>query len=383
MKWENIVEERYVACMILAALGDTIGFKNGEWEFYIDPYGSESSSPDEKFKIRHGHYSLIDEFIKHGGYSRIDFTGWDVSDDTILHMAVAQSFIRDYKSEDELISFMISKLVSTYPSQKLSRNKHDRLFGIGTLNKLGKLKNNENWKDFVFSAGDGGSGGAMRTMCIGLVYHKHEQLKQLIRMSMINGLLTHTSPMGFLGSVVSALFTSYAIQQIDIEKWIPYLLALFESKIILDILQSLPLNKNDDNNRVEAYNDYVDRVKIYYNNFIADKKFKYLSKYLSYRYSKFLELITPSYNKHKWLGSTGIDSVLFSYETLRRAGDNYEKLIYYAMLHNGDSDTVGTISSAWYGALYGFKDIPPRFLKDLEFRNILSSIGNKLYTKFK
>jgi len=32
------------------------------------------------------------------------------------------------------------------------------------------------------------------------------------------------------------------------------------------------------------------------------------------------------------------------------------------MLHGGDSDSTGTIAGAWFGAAYGFKDIPSHHL---------------------
>lgn len=76
------------------------------------------------------------------------------------------------------------------------------------------------------------------------------------------------------------------------------------------------------------------------------------------------------------LGSTGIDSVIFVYNALLRTRDFYEKLIYYAMLHTGDSDT-----SAWYEFCFGMR-VPARFLKYLEFKTKLKDIGKRLYKKY-
>ena len=71
-----------------------------------------------------------------------------------------------------------------------------------------------------------------------------------------------------------------------------------------------------------------------------------------------------------------------SYDALLDARDNWEKLIYYSMLHVGDSDTVGAIAGGLYGALYGFKNVPDNLLAHIEQKNILYEISEKIFNKF-
>jgi len=71
----KISKEKYVACILLHAVGDTIGFKNGDWEFNYN----------QKFDPNYS-TTLLYEFISLGGIIGIDFNGWKVSDDTIMHM---------------------------------------------------------------------------------------------------------------------------------------------------------------------------------------------------------------------------------------------------------------------------------------------------------
>lgn len=62
----------------------------------------------------------------------------------------------------------------------------------------------------------------------------------------------------------------------------------------------------------------------------------------------------------------GVDSVIIAYDALLGAGESWEELCLRGMLHGGDSDSTGTIAGAWFGAVYGFKEIPYEYYADAE-----------------
>ena len=57
--------------------------------------------------------------------------------------------------------------------------------------------------------------------------------------------------------------------------------------------------------------------------------------------------------------------MIMAYDALLDCNGNWEKLIVYAILHIGDSDTIGAVAGGLYGAVYGFGDVPENMkLKD-------------------
>lgn len=101
--------------------------------------------------------------------------------------------------------------------------------GNTTITSIGILQHDiKMWNKIPFKANAGGCGGSMRAACIGLCYYG--DIDQLIAVSIESGRITHHNPIGFLGAMSAAMFTSFAIQNYKIETW-PFLLLHYKGRI--------------------------------------------------------------------------------------------------------------------------------------------------------
>lgn len=95
---------------------------------------------------------------------------------------------------------------------------------------------------------------------------------------------------------------------------------------------------------------------------------------------------------NEWPGALGLDSVIIAYDALLSTLDyekrqkekglsvnKWEEVCLRGMLHGGDSDSTGTIVGAWYGALYGYKDVYESNYAHSEKKEFIESLGTKIY----
>lgn len=364
------MEERYVASVLLHAVGDTIGFKNGEWEF------------NHGKKIVDWEYTseIINEYIRLGGSNGINLKGWHVSDDTVLHLATLASLI-----DPDSISSM-SKLTQRATKEFLKRfdDLEGRAPGNTTVQALHQHQTKEiEWNGRSYETAQGGSGASMRTPGIGLAFHKDDQLSQLVSASILNSQITHNSAVGYLGGLTTAYFTSLAINDIDVEEWPFRLIELLRGDLVTTVIKKY---------RPDTLEDYRRDSEIFLNKWIryVDLRFDDKKKPLFNR-----AMMNPNYRMHFYYkhfgyhktkiifpGSGGDDSVIIAYDCLLDSENHWDTLVIYSMLHLGDSDTVGCIAGAWFGAKYGFTQVPTNHTKHLEYKKELVDSAKKLFQMF-
>lgn len=360
------IKERYIACIVLHALGDTIGYKNGDWEFNYF-YKNRTA-----FSVEYSD-DMLYEFIELGGVNQINLKGWNVSDDTLFHMATGNALLHK-----NFINALIDEFIQVYKEIK-KEGSIERHAGNRTMTSIHNLINDKKtkWNEIPYQWNKAsGSGASMRTSCIGLIYYNNED--KLIETAIEASRLTHNNTIAYLGGLVSALFTAYAINGVSVYKWAYKLVKLLQSDKIDNYIK-----------KTRGYKEYVKEKDIFID---------YWRRYIELRFTDKGEFISrksmriPSqrsifYKEHflkdktLYPGNLGHDSVIIAYDALVDADDNWEKLIVYSMLHFGDSDTTGCIAASWYGALYGFKNVPQDNIKYLEFKKELVNLGKSLYKK--
>lgn len=373
------MEERFIATFILHALGDTIGFNNGIWEFN---YGFKET--DVRITLE-----IISEFIKLGGINGINLKDWFVSDDTLLNYEIGKFILNDELSIKEL------KINFKNVYEKESKNKKiNRYFGITTTDYITKFELNDDVPS-IYDKFAGGNGAAMRTLPIGLRLNKKEHLDLLINTSIITSKLTHPSPIGFLSGFTSAYFVSLAINNVKPELWCKSLLDIIESESIRKYIMSDYKNpKNYDN--IIDYNNFIKIFRHYYEIFYDQKTGKQLdlkTKDNIISRTKIFKEMEDFFIKSQQselnitdpiaciIGSSGPTAIIMALQALIDCDGLWEKLVFYSMLHGGDSDTVGAIAGGFYGAIYGFGDVPKHLLKHLELKYELETIAKEIYKK--
>ena len=371
--------EYYLACIILGIIGDKIGFGNGDTEFYADNYITNKLNSNITNDVITLSFFMIYSFIAEGGITGFNFQNKNYSDDTILLLANLKSLITNYKNFEDYIKNTSLIYLDFFKDEKIMIDKYKA--GIKTIESLRKIKTGINWKNFQYDFKAGGSGGSMRAAVFGLAFHTPSNLSKLIESSIETCLITHNNGIAFLGSFTVALFVSYAIQKIPINKWCFELVSLLST-------DDNPVDSYILLNYEKNYNYYLKDKQIF-----LDKFNRYLEdSFNDYEYSQLRtdRQIDPGRRSIYYHENFGIknnfnpgagsdDSVIIAYDSLILCEGNFEKLIYIAMLHLGDSDTTGMIAGNLYGAYYGFKNVYINYIfnENIVDNYILNLLNNK------
>jgi ADP-ribosylarginine hydrolase len=372
--------------MFYAIVGDTIGFGNGLVEFNENDNMIVRSNFEAK---KHSFYTIyhIYNFISKGGYSGFTIDNLIASDDSILTLAVFDGVKSSLnKNTKDVINNIKDKLIEYYEKDKL---KDRRYYGNRTIKSLERLINrNLDWKKFSYSENAGGCGASIRSMPIGLFYHGKENRDKLLEISIQSSRITHNNPTGYLGGFASALFTALAIEGVKPYFWIDELLSFFREGKIANFVKK------------EIGDKFKNELKYHLQD--IDEFFYLLMKYKDWRFVELTKdkqyIFKPTKDGHKksmiWLdirnnlfyqyfnrpgyynpGSNGFDSVIIAYDSILECEGSFEKLIYNAMLHAGDSDSTGCIAGALFGAYYGNVNIPKN-LTQIELKDELDNLIN-------
>lgn len=358
------MKDKYNACILLHALGDTIGFKNGDWEF-----NNKKKKISKEYTLE-----IVYEFIMLGGCANINLKGWNVSDDTILHLCTIKTLLKEHKNVKKLCKILRKYFIKAFNESK--RSKINRYYGETTIENIKKLEVSENnIHKLEYNIRYGGSGASMKSLCIGLVYHGKENRKKLIETTIEICRMTHNSTNAYIGSLATAFFVSFALEKIDIKKWSIEFLKILKSGLLDDYL------KNTRN-----YNEYLmekpEIITVWtdYNNAKFDKNGNIIINKIDRNLVERLTIIQD--DKTSWPGGDSLSAIIYAYNSLLDCDSVFDTLIFYSMLHWGDSDTIGCIAAGLYGAYYGFKDIHSNLLKNIEFKDELLELSDKLYNKF-
>jgi ADP-ribosylarginine hydrolase len=377
--------ENIEASFMFASYFETLGYCNGKWEFNYTIETNTLAKYNNIWTILLHHYMVL------GGPNKIDISGWNASDDTIMIIATAEAALKG-GGEANYIKAYLDNYDLLYDSKRTS--------GITTIETLKLLKKGVTLKNMPIKSNMGGNGAAMRTGPIGLIWKNDEE--KIIEESIIASRVTHNYYIGFLGGMVTALFTSYAINKVNPWEWVERLLLLYRNKTIH---KYYPKDHN-----IEDLDEYMSYWKRYNETRINKLKYKnsldsfifpsdraeYLLGFYPNNKIKSMVIQGKSLKGLEWdwnrIGSSGLDSCIYAYDCLLMsiqtpgsklidfANITYsiETFITLVAIHPGDNDTTGAIGGMWYGALNGYKDFDKERLKELEFNKELKKVTSKI-----
>lgn len=180
---------------------------------------------------------------------------------------------------------------------------------------------------------------------------------------------------GYLGSLASALFTSFAVQGKPIKEWGAALLSTLPKAMdyIKEVGRDIEENEQHWPYFTEAWKNYLSLRGILQGT--SDPVFP-----VPYPVKE-RDVFYKSLSFSGWGGASGHDAPMIAYDALLGAGASWEELGSRAMFHGGDSDSTAVIAAAWWGALHGMDGVPVGNYKNLEYRKRIEQAAAELFAK--
>jgi ADP-ribosylglycohydrolase len=366
--------------LYISSLLETIGYFNSKWEFN---YGNKIDTIKEGVIMN---YFFVNQFQMTGGIKNFNLSTLKSSDDTILLIATTEAVLNGGGEKNYISSYL--KYYSALKDEI-------RQSGQITLVSLEKIRIHKNINAIEYNSSHGGNGCAIRTGPIGLMYYKN--IDKVCEEALIASLVTHNYPVGYLGGIVSALFTAYAMLNINPFLWSLKLIDLYKDKYFNRLI-----SKYDINNRDKEITDYFIYWEKYNENRLTKMKYRNLPIFINpvdkikdYTNYTPVQYLTKMRGYEK-MGSSGLEAPIIAYDNLLLSAipdDNlfininspkfdWELFMYNNIYFFGDNDSISAISGFWFGAYLGVDDFPINQIRKLEFYNKLNKLIND-FKKFK
>lgn len=364
-------EKKVAGCLLISSLLETLGYFNSKWEFN---YGNKIDTIKEGIIMN---YFFINHYEMLGKLENIDFKDLKSSDDTILIIATTEAVLNGGGEKNYINSYL-----KYYDLLK----EESRQSGIVTLSSLEKIRHSKNIKSIEYSSSHGGNGCAIRTAPIGLKYYN--DIDKLCEEALIASLVTHNYPMGYLGGIITALFTSYAVKDINPFEWSIKLIELFKKGFFHKLIK-----KYSEENLDKEINEYFIYWEKYNEMRLSKMKYRMLPIFINPNFKindltnyTNIQYLTKMRGYDK-MGASGLEAVILAYDNLllsaipmkknntdknpevdiKNPSFDWEILLYNNVFFFGDNDSVSAISGSWFGALKGIDNFPEKKVKELEF----------------
>eukprot|EP00128_Syssomonas_multiformis_P016441 Colp12_sorted_trinity150504_noHs@27787 len=306
-----------------------------------------------------------------GGLSKIvvKLPDFNLSDDTIMHIATAEALARDWKTDEELFDSF------AHYYKECFKDMMNRAPGRTTDNSIRRLKPGQpNGWMIPYNPRAGGCGAAMRSMCIGLVFPEECEVEELIKVAVESGRMTHHHPTGYLGSVAGALFTSFAVQGKQVQDW--GFLLMESLPLVTQYIKQAGRDVEENLSGMEYFTRKWQQYLKIRGIHQRGGSPKFPAQYGPRERDEFYNSLGNG-----WGGALGHDAPMIAYDALLAAGPSWERLCYHGILHGGDNDSTGTMAGAWWGVLYGLEGVPEGHYTKLEYHDRIEGLGRALYHK--
>ncbi|XP_062866753.1 inactive ADP-ribosyltransferase arh2 [Trichomycterus rosablanca] len=346
--------EKFQAAMLLGAVGDALGYRKGRWE------GCTSGSQIQKDLSALGGLEAL----------KLDPDNWRLSDGALMHMTTAEALVSEHWCLEDLYREVVRLYVEAMVSLQ------GRPPDPSTAETCSYLKPDNHllaWHT-PFNEKGSGFGAATKAMCVGMRYWQPERLETLVEVSIEIGRMTHNHPIGFLGSLCTALFASYAVQGKPVVNW------------GRDLMKVIPKAEDYCRKTIRHMAEYQEKW------FYFEAKWQFYLQERSIEEDGQNEPLFPncydadetdkvykSWSSEGRGGRKGHDAPMIAYDALLAAGSDWGELCKRAMFHGGESSATGLIAGCLYGLLYGSSRVPAGLYQDLEKRDKLEELGAKLF----
>ncbi|KAK2853883.1 hypothetical protein Q5P01_006544 [Channa striata] len=318
--------EKFKAAMVAGAVGDALGYRKGQWESCIS--GKK----------------IQEELASLGGLDalKLDPDNWPLSDATLMHMTTAEALITDYWCLEDLYRELVRLYVEAMVS--LQGRAPDPV----TVETFVHLKPHNYllaWHT-PFNEKGSGFGAAAKAMCVGMRYWQPDRLDNLVEVSIETGRMTHNHPIGFLGSLTTALFASYAIQGKPLVTW------------GRDLMKVIPLAEEYCRKTIRHMAEYQEnwfyfeaKWQFYLEERGIDKEGQNKPSFPDHYDAEETDKMYKHWSSEGRAGRRGHDAPMIAYDALLAAGSDWAEVCKLGMFHGGESEATGLITGCLYGLI--------------------------------